>query len=176
VCDNPGQFCEDGSSCATFADGGRNVCVGHCNVLTRSPDVWSKAERWIEVMTLQYERELRGEYWTAEYSDCGEGAYCHPGIGPLEESSPSPLYPHCVPAKRYEVDNSYCGVNEDCVSGLACGVYPGETQGRCIRIGFVEGDCRETGHGVERETNLDGNTLIAPDGINTLGLCTKNTR
>lgn len=176
VCDNPGHFCEDGSSCSSFSEDGRNVCVGHCNVLTRSPDVWSKASRWVEVMTLQFEREMRDEYWTSEYGNCGEGAYCHPGIGPLEESSPSPLYPHCVPAKRYEVDNSYCDQNEDCVSGLACGVYPGETRGRCIRIGFVEGDCRETGHGVQRGTNLDGAVHIGPDGINTLGLCTKNVQ
>jgi hypothetical protein len=173
VCDNPGHFCEDGSSCSTFSDGGRNVCAGHCNVLTRSPDVWSKSERWIEVMTLQQERELREEFWTAEYSNCGEGAYCHPGVGPDEAASPSPLYPHCVPAKRYEVDNSHCTYHEDCVSGLACGIYPGETQGQCIRLGFVEGDCRETGHGVQRGTSVDATTLIAPDGINTLGLCTK---
>lgn len=174
VCDEVGSFCEDGSSCATFSEGGRSVCAGHCNVLTRSPDIWSNAERWVEVMTRQQERGLRDEYWTAEYSNCGEGAYCHPGVGPDEASSPSPLYPHCTVAKRYEVDNSYCNQHEDCVSGLACGVYPGEIQGRCIRIGFVESDCRDTGHGVQRGTNVGGDTLIAPDGINTLGLCTKS--
>ncbi len=175
-CENPGHFCEDGSSCATFSEGGRNVCVGHCNVLTRSPAVWSSAERWVKAMQGQQELGLRDEYWTAPYSDCGEGAYCHPGVGPDEASSPRPLYPHCMPAKGYEVDNSYCTDNEDCVSGLACGVYPGESQGRCIRLGFVEEDCQQTGHGVQRGTNIDGTVFISPDGRNTLGLCTKSLR
>ncbi len=173
-CDNPGHFCEDGSSCASFSEDGRYVCVGHCNVLARSPDTWSKAATWIEVMAKQLEREMRDDYWTAEYSDCGEGAYCHPGVGPDEAASPRPLFPHCVPAKGYALDNGYCSSHADCVSGLACGLYPGETEGRCVRTGFVEGDCQNTGHRVQRETSIDGETLVSPDGLNTLGLCTKN--
>lgn len=173
-CDNPGLFCDDGSSCATFSEGGRNVCAGHCNVLARAPDGWSTAQFWILLMAGQNQRGLRGEYWTAEYSDCGRGAYCHPGVGPLEDSSPSPLYPHCVAANGAKLDNAYCSSSEDCASGLACGVYTGETQGRCIRLGVSDSDCQETGHGLERGSNVDGAVMMAPDGTAILGLCTKD--
>lgn len=173
-CDNPGHFCEDGSSCASFSEKGRFVCVGHCNVLERSPGIWSQATTWVDVMATQLERGMRDDYWTVDYGGCGEGAYCHPGVGPDEAASPFPLFPHCVPAKGHAVDNSYCSSHADCVSGLACGLYPGETQGRCIRTGFVEGDCQNTGHRVQRGTSIDGETLMSPDGINSLGLCTKN--
>ena len=174
TCATPGAFCEDGSSCASFSEAGRFVCAGHCNVLARSPDTWSRAETWVDLMTKQFARGMRTDYWTAEYTDCGEGAYCHPGVGPDEAANASPLFPHCVKATGAALDNSPCVTHSDCVSGLACGVYPGETEGRCVRTGYVEGDCQNTGHRVQRNTSVDGLTLMSPDGINTLGLCTRS--
>lgn len=158
LCDTPETFCpEDDSWCGPMLEGGRNVCQGHCNALPLSADKHATEEAWIEIQLDQMARGRISQMWTKDYTPCGEGAYCQPGIDPFRP------YPHCVIAYTDKEEGESCAYNPDCQTGLGC------YQKKCRIISYVSPGCPENYKFAIEGLNPD--EWGAPDNYNTLIMC-----
>jgi hypothetical protein len=138
-------------------EGGRNVCQGHCNALPLSADKHATEEAWIEIQLDQMARGRISQMWTKDYTPCGEGAYCQPGIDPFRP------YPHCVIAYTDKEEGESCAYNPDCQTGLGC------YQKKCRIISYVSPGCPENyKFAIE---GLHPDEWGAPDNYNTLIMC-----